>query len=447
MKSRTWPVLFFGFGSLVLLIALAGLGAARRASQIYTEMAAIYESNRETTMILNDIRSGVNLSGIYVRDYLLDPSGLLAASHRQRLLEIRTSASQELDQLKLRMGKDDSGALARLSKELDGYWDSLDPLFDWTPRQRMALSSFFLKQSVLPHRDAVLEVARGVRESIDANLRLQQTRLQHSQADFYRYLTWMLSVVISLGVMVAVISIYRISRLESEREEQQGRALRAELELRRLSRELVHAQEVERKSISRELHDEVGQTLTALRMELANLEAVRNSPGAEFEIRLREAKQLAERTLASVRNLAMGLRPAMLDDLGLGPALEWLGREFSRRSGIPVNVQADGSLERLPETHGTYVFRIVQEALTNCARHARAKNIRVVIHGGRDAVTVSVQDDGIGMQPSDSPSRGLGLIGIEERARELGGAMTINSKAGAGTTLHVEIPTSEDVTA
>jgi signal transduction histidine kinase len=447
VKSRTWPVLFFGFGSLVLLIALAGLGAARRASQIHTEMAAIYESHRETTMILNDIRSGVNLSGIYVRDYLLDPSHLMASSHRQRLLEIRTSTARQLEQLRARIGKEDAGALARMSAELDGYWDSLDPLFDWTPQQKTALSSFFLRQTVLPRRDAVLEIARGIREFTDTNLKLQQASIQRSQTGFYRYLAWMLSVVILLGVLVAAISVFRITRLENEREGQQARTARAEGELRRLSRELVRAQESERKSLSRELHDEVGQTLTALRMELANLEAVRTSPGEEFSTRLGEAKQLAEQTLASVRNLAMGLRPAMLDDLGLGPALEWQGREFSRRSGIPVNVQIDGDLEHLPETHGTSVFRIVQEALTNCARHSQAKSIRITVHGGPAAVRVSVQDDGVGLQSIDSTGRGLGLIGIEERARELGGLMTIDSQPGKGMTLHVEIPLSQEATA
>jgi signal transduction histidine kinase len=255
----------------------------------------------------------------------------------------------------------------------------------------------------------------------------------------------MLGIAISLGVLVAAASIFRISRLERESDRQRSRTERAERELRRLSRELVRAQEAERRSLSRELHDEVGQTLTALRMELANLEAIRNSPGEEFATRLREAKQLAERTLESVRDLAMGLRPAMLDDLGLGPALEWQGREFSRRSGIPVEVQIDGVVDELPDNHRTCIFRIVQEALTNCARHAQAKSIRVTAHGGPGAVFLSVQDDGVGFAGSEG--RGLGLIGIEERARELGGSVALRSEPGKGTTLRVELPWAKGVSA
>ena len=445
MPPRTSPVLFIGFGSLVVLIGLAGLGAAGRAARLFTETASISETHRESTRILDEIRSEVNLSGIYVRDYLLDPSDLTASMHRQRLLEIRGTMGKELEDLERRVGPEQAGALAELRQELDGYWDSLDPLFSWTPRRRRALGSLFLEQIVLPRRDAAMAIARRIRDINDEAFKIQEHRLQQGQAAFKRYLFWVLGIAVSLGVLVAAASIFRISRLEREGERHRNRTERAERELRRLSRELVRAQEAERRSLSRELHDEVGQTLTALRMELANLEEIRNSPGEEFAARLQEAKQLAEQTLISVRDLAMGLRPAMLDDLGLGPALEWQGREFSRRSGTPVEVQVDGMVDELPENHRTCIFRIVQEALTNCARHAQAQSIRVTAHGRPGAVFLSVQDDGVGFAGTEG--RGLGLIGIEERARELGGSVTLRSEPGKGTTLRVELPWAKEVSA
>jgi len=443
MLSRTSPVLFFGFGSLVVLIGLAGLGSARRAAQLFEEMASSAETHRESTRIFNDISSGVDLSGIYVRDYLLDLSDITASLHRQRLLEIRATMGKELAELGRLGGAEQTGVLAELRLELDGYWDSIDPLFSWTPGRRRALGSFFLQQRVLPRRDAAMEIARRVRVINDAAFETQQDRLERGQTAFNRYLLWMLGIALSLGLLVAGASIFRISRLEGESEHNRSNTERAERELRRLSQQLVHAQEAERRSLSRELHDEVGQMLTALRMELASLDATRNSPGEEFSARLQEAKHLAEQTLVSVRDLAMGLRPAMLDDLGLGPALEWQGREFSRRGGIPVEVQVDGVVEGLPDTHRTCIFRIVQEALTNCARHARAKSIRVVAHGGPGSVFLSVQDDGVGFAGTEP--RGLGLIGIEERARELGGSVTLHSEPGKGTTLRVELPWAKDV--
>ncbi len=447
MRTRSWPVLFFGFGSLVVLIGLAGLGAARRASQIFTQMSLTAQTHRETTRVYEEIRSGMNRSGIYVRDYLLDPSDLTAELHRQRLREIRAEMAKELEQLAALAGPEQASTLADLRREVDAYWDSLDPLFSWTPRQKMALSSLFLQRIVLPRREAALGLARHVHDITDANFELQRRRLEKGQADFRNYLVWMLGIAISLGTLVAAATIYRISRLERASERQQRMTERAESELRRLSQELVHAQEAERRSLSRELHDEVGQMLTALRMELANVERSRHSPGDEFPSRVQEAKLLAERTLASVRNLAMGLRPSILDDLGLGPALEWQGREFSRRGGLPVDVRVDGELEGLPESHRTCVFRIVQEALTNCARHAQAKNVRVTVHGSPDAVSLSVQDDGVGFVRAASPGRGMGLVGIEERARELGGELTVRSELGKGTTLLVRIPRPVEVQA
>jgi len=156
---------------------------------------------------------------------------------------------------------------------------------------------------------------------------------------------------------------------------------------------------------------------------------------------LDEAKHLAEEALRSVRHIALGLRPSMLDDLGLEPALEWQAREFSQRYGVPVTVEAEGSsLHKLPESHRTAIYRVVQEALTNCARHAAARNIRIVVHAKPDLVVLTVQDDGAGFDPAERRGRGLGLIGIEERVHKLGGSVAIFSQPLKGTAIVAEIP-------
>ena len=157
-----------------------------------------------------------------------------------------------------------------------------------------------------------------------------------------------------------------------------------------------------------------------------------------------ESKQLAEQTLRLVRDMSMGLRPSMLDDLGLEPALEWLSRDFSRRSGLTVTTEFDGILDHLPEIHRTCIYRTVQEALTNCARHSQAEKIRIVLHGSASWVSVVVQDDGVGMAPESSVRRGIGLIGIEERVRELGGSLYCESQPGKGTLIRAEIPVSPE---
>ncbi len=446
MTSRTWPILVFAFGSLVLLIALTGVGASRRARQIQNEFVAIHTLEGKTSRVFHEIQANIHLSGILSRDYLLDPSHLTAAAHRQELIEIRSSMAKQLEELDRLVGREEAKALGMLQVEIESYWRSMEPIFEWTPQQKLALSAIFLRQHVLPRRDAVLSVAEEIRALNRSNLERQQELLNRSRADFERYLWRMMAIVLSLGLVVAGASILRISRLERHAAEHQRRTEQAERELRRLSQQLVHAQEAERKSLSRELHDQVGQMLTALRMEAGNLEDARRAPDPQFTEKLREIKVLAEQALSAVRNLAMGIRPAMLDDLGLGPALEWQGREFSRRSGIPATVQIDGTLDGLPDSHRTCVFRVVQEALTNCARHSQAKNIRVAVHGREDGLSLIVQDDGVGFSDNNTSRHGLGLVGIEERARELGGIVTIHSQPGKGTSVMVELPLERKAT-
>jgi signal transduction histidine kinase len=235
-------------------------------------------------------------------------------------------------------------------------------------------------------------------------------------------------------------------RLENAAERHRLELERSAEQLRGLSHKLVNAQEEERRSISRELHDQVGQMLTALRMELGNVEQLHNSPGPEFAGHLAEAKELAEETLRTVRGMSMGLRPAMLDELGLVPALKWQAREFTQRSGVPVDLQVDGSLDDLPENLRTCVYRVVQEALTNCARHAEAKNVRVTLHGRADSISLTVEDDGVGFAAEGVLRQGLGLVGIEERAGELGGRVDFFSQPGKGTLVRCEIPIATGVT-
>jgi signal transduction histidine kinase len=144
--------------------------------------------------------------------------------------------------------------------------------------------------------------------------------------------------------------------------------------------------------------------------------------------------------MRAIRDLAMGLRPSMLDDLGLEAALQWQGREFSRHTGVPAIVEVDGTIDDLTELQRTCIYRVVQEALTNCARHANAKNVLVSVSTREDTVAVVVKDDGVGFNIS-APSRvGIGLLGIRERVEALDGILRINSLPGKGTTIEVEIP-------
>ena len=202
---------------------------------------------------------------------------------------------------------------------------------------------------------------------------------------------------------------------------------------------LLRAQENERRALARELHDEIGQSLSAILMETESAECADRR--ADLSSHLDSIKGLAEKTVNQVRDLALLLRPSMLDDLGLAPALNWHARETSKRTGLNVVVSADDTIDDLPDEHRTCIYRLVQEAVNNAIRHANARTVDVSVRREGQKVNVSVQDDGAGFDTRFL--RGLGLLGMEERVRRLGGRLKITSEPGRGTLVHAALPLSE----
>ncbi len=439
--SRTRIILIVAFGSLVGLLGVGGFAVQRHARGVLERMSALHESRQKIERILSEVPTDIHFSGVLVRDFLLDPTHIAADYYRQRLAGLRENQERRVSELEGLLGVAESAQFTQLRSELAAYWESFEPLFDWSPQQKAALSSTFLRNHVLPRRRTAVQMAEHAQELNRAQWKRQERAIDLGQDQFRSQMLRSLGAALALGLIVAAFAVVRISQLERKAEEHRIMTEDAERELRLLSQQLVRAQEEERRKISRELHDEVGQKLTALRVDLGHIERLRGAAGDGFERRLAEARQTAEETMRLVRDIAMGLRPSMLDDLGLGPALEWQAREFSRR-GLPVTVSIDGALDGFPESHSTCVYRVVQEALTNCARHAKASEVRVAVHRGHSRAVVTIQDNGVGFDPYRS-GNGLGLIGIQERVRELGGSVRISSQPGRGTALAVEIPAPE----
>ncbi len=221
---------------------------------------------------------------------------------------------------------------------------------------------------------------------------------------------------------------------------------RAATERDSLRRQLLQAEEDERRRLSRELHDEVGQHLTALGLGLQALSDV-TPPGSEADRRAQQLRGLVSTMGRELHALAVRLRPKALDDFGLEPALAAYAEEWSRKSGISVAVHAPVTDERLPDAVESAVYRIVQEALTNAAKHSEATRVGIVVERREGYVHAIVEDDGRGFDPIgalDTQPSGrlacLGLLGIWERAALLGGTVDIESTPGSGTTLFARIP-------
>ncbi|MDB5953681.1 PAS domain S-box protein [Ramlibacter sp.] len=218
--------------------------------------------------------------------------------------------------------------------------------------------------------------------------------------------------------------------------------VRAQEELAAFAAEASGIREQEKSRIARELHDELAQSLTALKMDANWVRANLGDPNAAAA-KLTDMLGLLDQAVGSTRRIAADLRPLVLDDLGLAPALEWLTGSFTQRHQIPCELAMDETLD-LQEPYATALFRMVQESLVNVAKHAQARTVRVQLARTAEGVVMSVEDDGIGFRPADPRKpQSLGLVGLRERARLLRGSVAIASEPGKGTRVEARIPLGE----
>jgi signal transduction histidine kinase len=424
-------VLVAGFGGLLVLAAFAGIDGIQALSQIRAANDRIRENFLLRTRLLERIRGDVYVSGTYVRDYLLEPEAGKAEGHRYSLRESRKDTDAAIAAYRALLTGREQVPFDILVRELDEYWRVLEPVFQWTPQQRQRNGYLFLRDEVFPRRMTMLGIADQIRALNEAQLNDGKSRVEALFTQYQRRMVATVVLTIGLGLVLAAFSTRRILGLESE-------GVQATFALQNLSARLVQAQEEERRSISRELHDEVGQALSGILVELANLTPLLRPDNTAAGGKVDEIKREVEESIRVVRNMALLLRPSMLDDLGLVPALEWQAREVSKRSGIWVKVDAANVSEELPEEHKTCVYRVVQEALHNCVQHAAAHNVKITVDQGPVALRLAIEDDGQGFTPRKE--RGMGLLGIQERVSHLGGAFAVDSVPGRGTALKVMLP-------
>ena len=242
--------------------------------------------------------------------------------------------------------------------------------------------------------------------------------------------------IIEHGTVVATVTVFQdiTARKQMENELRESRK-----QLRALSMFLQTVREEERKRIARELHDELGQALTALKIDLDWLEARCGNTAVRVTEKFSAMKILLGKTVESVRSIAEDLRPGMLDDLGLAAAIEWQVEKFQERNNIQCELSMNRDEFELDDRVATSVFRIVQEALTNVVRHAGASKVHVVLEQRDDEIHLEISDNGKGFQVG--PKKGsYGLLGIRERVNMLGGSVDIHSRPAAGTSVRASIP-------
>lgn len=416
----------------------AGIDALLVLRNVRSSDAQVRDVYLRRSKALDEVRSGIYQSAIVMRDYLLASDSAVAQAQVEKWTSIRQNTDRALTDCAAALDPAESEPFRNLQTEVQVYWKLLDFVIETQLKQKRQGGSAYFSNELVRRRNAMLALVDRIDQISMRQLNSGDAKLNATFDALRARLIWMLGTTVGVGLLLAAFTIRRTLNLERELSQRYEEGMRAQQELKELSARLVSAQEQERRAISRELHDEVGQSLSALLMEAGNAAAIVPQDSTEVRRHVESIKKLAEASVNVIRNMTLLLRPSMLDDFGLVPALEWQAREVSKRTGLRVHVTAEETAGELPDELRTCIYRVVQEALHNCARHAQARSVKVVVKQEPSRILLSVEDDGHGFDAGRV--RGLGLVGMEERVNHLGGAFEVASRPGNGTKVAVELP-------
>ena len=444
MLRTTRAAVIAGFGLIGGIWLFAGYYFTSRMAELERRSSDIDRRYMQAQDLLATTRSQVLMGSVYVRDALLDPNPATAEEYQRQLQESYRSADEALrGYVPVLDVPGEQERVARLRRELDDFRRTLLDVLTTDSRRWPMEARDLLRHRIMPKREGVMRISDEV-QSLNRSAFVQQ---QAEIGALYRAIqrrVWQsfgFAVAASLGI--ALLATLQAGRLERRVERQRDREADTARDLQRLSSQLLTAQEEERRSIARELHDEVGQVLTAIKVELAMAQREIEASGGDSGA-LAGLRAITDGALSTVRDLSHLLHPAMLDDLGLPAAIEWYAKGFERRHGVRVELLQDRMSERLTADTEAAIYRIVQEALTNVAKHAQAARCRIYLQRLPHTLLVTIEDDGVGFDAAANGApgvaRGLGLISIRERVAQVRGELRIETTPGKGTRLTVEVP-------
>ena len=433
-----WSVraaLALGFCVTLGLWLYTGYAFAARIETVRREASDVAARYMRAQELLATVRTQVLLSSVRVRDALLDPTPESVTEHRDEIDALHRIITMALQDYQPVIGtRLDGDPIERLSNEVEQFHQTSLAVLAGAAGRSPAAVREVLNRSIAPRREAALAISEEVQAlNRGAFVRQQQDLTEiHRVAELRSRQQLGAALIVGLGVLL-ITSLYA-GRLETRLRDQLERDARISRELQQTAAKVLNAQEEERRTIARELHDEVGQVLTAIRVELDVAQhAIEHAGGSAAT--LAEAQTITDSALQTVRNLTQLLHPAALDDLGLPSVIDAALRGLQRRYNIRAELQQVDLPERMPREVELAAYRIVQEGITNVAKHARASRCDVRLTQLDDRLLVEIEDDGIGfVEDTDRPivARGLGLISIRERASRLGGTFNILSMPGQG---------------
>jgi signal transduction histidine kinase len=426
-RQKVLRVLIAGFGLVILLLLAAALVGISGIRSVQRNAASLIREQSLTNRLIGDLRKQqTSLSEVFsilARDPdSLDEEGILA-----QLQE----ADRDID---------------RISAE--GAQTPERPLWDLLKRSSSAFSQearrllsveepeTFASMDLFRYHEEFTAVVARLIERGYGKVSAAQAEIERRSSTLLKESAWFAGASVLLALLFSVFTIGVVSHLTGFIELQGA-------ELSRVSWRMLADQEAAARRFSHELHDELGQSLTAIKTNLTALGA-----GDENRARLEDCLRLVDQAIGNVREMSHLLHPTILDDFGLEAGLRWLCEGFSTRTGIDARLESNfsGRLEDRTETH---LFRIAQEALTNIARHSGAAHVEMKLTAGAGQVVLSVHDDGRGLANApaalDAPlGRGLGMIGMRARARAAGGGLAVRSRPGEGVLIEVRLPLRDE---
>ena len=432
-----------GFTVLLAVWAFAGYELIRSLIDVERRVTAEHTAFANAADSVSLIRNNVLEASINVRDALIDSDVTARDSYRDELRifhdAVDRRVAEYLPEVQTALEREE---WAKLQVKLGEYWESLDFVFaDDLPTNTTGAATM-LRRNVRPIRKDVLTLLDNLKQLQRASLLQHDADVERLYAEARSRFVWIVGGALVLGLGAAWFAAWLIAGLEREINRQRQAEMQSRHDLERLSARLVDAQEQERRNLARELHDEVGQALTAIKMSVG---VALRTPGTHPRAHsaLEEARSVADTTLQGVRDLSQLLHPSMLDDFGLPETVAAYLRSFSKRTGIRAQFSHEGGNDRMPPDVEVGLYRIVQEALTNVARHSGALWCSVSLCQGANEVELIVEDGGRGITPESNGAdarRGLGLMGMRERAQTLNGRFVLTNRPEGGTRIVVTLP-------
>jgi len=420
-------------GLAITLVAVVAYSwyVTRQISGLRELQTSITERNRMDSLQLLRIQNTLNSIALSMRDVLDKVEPYPVTAFQGQFQRLRTDLEDG-------MRREQAVAVARRTPEQRQYlessvaefWNAMDRMFDLARNGKEEEARLQIRLS-LQAQEAALSIAVA-RLLVENNESEQQAEQQ--VIDIYRRVER--QAYVFLIAALAAIVLTSVLLIRSNRELFRRLATLSE-QRSDLAQKLISTQESTLSYVSRELHDEFGQILTALGAMLTR--AAKRNPDAELNESLREIRDVAQSALDKVRTLSQALHPVMLDEAGLEQSLDWYLPTVERQTGIAISYEKSGTAFEVPRSSGVHIYRVVQEALNNVKRHSGAQRAWVRLRFLADALEVEIEDHGRGLATSNGP-RGIGMIGMRERAELIGSELTFAQPAAGGTLVRLRVP-------